>query len=87
MSIMLRHNFTNHFGLTKTGAAKETALLLGVNEKTIRIWNKSFFTNVGTFSELKQGVHVRPYILDDEELDVKQQHGCGVIRQSRESQI
>ena len=68
MSIMLCHNFINRFGLTKTGSAKETAFLLGVNEKTIRIWNKNFVRNGGTFSESKQGRHVRPYILDDEEL-------------------
>lgn len=68
MSIMLTDTFINHFGLTKTGAAKETALFLGVNEKTIRIWRKDFFENRGTFSESKQGKHSRPYILDDEQL-------------------
>ena len=71
MSIMLHHNFINRFWLTKTGAAKETALLLGVNEKTIRIWNKSFLRNSGTFLEPKQGKNVYPYILDDEELKHK----------------
>lgn len=71
MSIMLTDTFINRFGLTKCGVAKETALFLGVNEKTIRIWRKDFFKNRGTFSESKQGVHVRPYILDDEQLQHK----------------
>lgn len=68
MSIMLTDTFIDHFGLTKTSAAKETALLLGVNEKTIKIWRKGFFKNRGTFSESKQKMHARPYILDDEQL-------------------
>lgn len=68
LSIMLTDTFVERFALTKTGAAKESALLLGVNDKTIRIWRKDFYTNVGTFSKSKQGKHSRPYILDDENL-------------------
>ena len=65
---MLTDTFIERFGLTKTTAAKESALLLGVNNKTVRIWRKDFFTNVGMFSKSKQGQHARPYLLDDENL-------------------
>ena len=68
LSIMLTDTFTDHFGLTKTNAAKEYALLLGMNEKTIRTWRKNFFGNLGKFLDSKQGRHSRPYILDDENL-------------------
>ena len=68
MSIILTDTFVEHFGLTKTSTAKESALLLGVNDKTIRIWRKDFYTNVGTFTKFKQGQHSRPYILDNENL-------------------
>ena len=68
LSIMLWETFVERFGLTKTSAAKESALCLGVNEKTIRIWRKDFLTQLGDFSESKQGRHSHPFILDDENL-------------------
>ena len=42
-----------------------------MNDKTVRIWRKDFYTNEGTFSESKQGKHLWPYILDDENLPHK----------------
>ena len=68
LSIMLTDTYIERFGLTKTNAAKESALLLGMNEKTIRTWRKSYYANMGKFSDSKQGKHSRPYILDDEKL-------------------
>ena len=65
MSIILTDTFVEHFGLTKTSAAKESALLLGVNDKSVRIWRKDFYTNVSTFTKSKQGQHSCPYILDE----------------------
>ena len=68
MSLMLTDTYIECFGITKTGAAKESALLLRLNDKTVRIWRKGFYTKEGTFSQSKQGKHSRPYILDDENL-------------------
>ena len=37
MSLMLTDTYIERFGFTKTGAAKESALLLGVNDNNVRI--------------------------------------------------
>jgi len=68
LSVMVTDTFTERFGLMKTNAAEESALLLGMN-KTIRTWRKNYYANMGKFSDSKQGRHSRPYIiLDDDKL-------------------
>ena len=42
MALMLHDNYTARFGLICSAAAAEVALLLGFNEKTIRIWRRDF---------------------------------------------
>lgn len=66
MAVMMMDTFIQQFGLTVVAAAKETGLLLGPNEKTVRSWRKDFYHNQGEFSESKQGKHSRPFVLDDE---------------------
>lgn len=58
---MLHDNYVARFGLTKTA---EVGLLLGYNEKTIRLWRKNFIINKGEFSEYRQGKYTH---LDNEE--------------------
>ena len=67
MALMAMDTFMGRFGLTTVGAAKEAGLLLHLNEKTVRTWRNDFYANDGSFSESRQGKHVRPYVLDDEE--------------------
>ena len=47
-------------------AAKEVSLLLGVNEKTIRMWRAEFLSNKGCFGDTAKGKYSR-YVVDDEE--------------------
>jgi len=49
--MMVYDSFLKRFGLTKTGAAKEVGLLLGLSDRTVRLWRKDFLTNDGDFSE------------------------------------
>ena len=65
--MMISDNYVVCFGLTKTNAAKEVALLLGLNEKTVRTWRQDFSINKGQFSEYQRGTHARYTILRDEE--------------------
>ena len=67
MAVMAMDAFMTRFGLTTVGAAKEVGLFLHVNEKTVRIWNRDFYNNSGSFSASKQGRHSHPFVLDDEE--------------------
>lgn len=67
MALMLHGHYIARFGLTHSSAAAEVALLLGFNEKTIRLWRKDFFTNRGEFSEYQRGSYARYTILKDEE--------------------
>ena len=67
MAIMLHDNYTACFGLTCSAAAAEVALLLGFNEKTIRIWRRDIFLNKGEFSEYLRGSYARYAVLWDEE--------------------
>lgn len=67
MAVMTMDAFIAQFGLTSGGAAREAGLLLHLNEKTVRMWRKDGYANQGSFSRSKQGRHVRPYVLDDEE--------------------
>lgn len=67
MALMLHDNFMERFGLVSTAAAREVGILLGVNEKTVRLWRKDFYTNKGEFSEYLRGKHARYAVLDDEE--------------------
>ena len=68
MTAMLLHdNYTSHFGLTNTPVAVEVALLLGLNEKTIRLWRKGFLANKVEFSEYKRGLYAHYTIMMDEQ--------------------
>ena len=67
MAMMISDNYVVRFGLTKTNAAKEVALLLGLNKKTVRTWRQDFSINKGQFSEYKRGTYARYVILRDEE--------------------
>ena len=67
MALMLHDNYTARFGLICSAAAAEVALLLGFNEKTIRIWRRYFFVNKGEFSEYRRGSYVRYAVLQDQE--------------------
>jgi len=42
MAMVMYDNYLKRFGLLKTSAAKEVALCLGVGEKSVRMWKKSF---------------------------------------------
>lgn len=55
------------FGLTTIASGKESGLLFGLNEKTIRLWRKDFYKNKGYFTESKKGKHSHPLLLEDEE--------------------
>ena len=67
MAMMLHDNYVERFGLTKTAAASEVGLLLGFNEKTIRLWRKDFCEHRGEFTEYRRGKHARYVLLADEE--------------------
>ena len=67
MALMLHDNYVTRFGLTKTAAAAEVGLLLGYNEKTVRLWRKDFIVNKGEFSESQHGKYASYIVLDDEE--------------------
>ena len=66
ISIMFMDIFRGRFALTDVAAAKEVALVVDANEKTIRTWRNDFYENGGDFTESGQGKHNRPYVLDDE---------------------
>ena len=57
----------NRLEYTLVSAAKESGILLGVNEKTVRNWRRDFYENNGTFTTSRQGKHTRPFVLDDED--------------------
>ena len=67
VTMIVYDNYTQRFGLTKTGAAKETGQLFGVNEKTIRRWRKDFLSNSGDFTEDCRGKHDRYHVMTDEQ--------------------
>ena len=47
-------------------SAAEVTLVLGYNEKTIRLWWKDFIINKGEFSEYRRGKYTRSVVLDNE---------------------
>ena len=53
--------------LQKIEAAKEVGLILGVSNKTFRLWRKEFMYNGGKFSEDSRGKHVRYQVIFDED--------------------
>ena len=67
MAMMLYDNYVVRFGLLQTKAAEEVALLLGVNEKTVRRWRYDWMENNGSFSESSKGKYRRYVVFDDEE--------------------
>jgi len=67
MAMMIYHNYRERFGLLKTAAAKEVSLLLGVNEKTIRMWRAEFLSSKGCFNDSTKGKYSRYVVIDDEE--------------------
>ena len=66
VAMMMYDNYINRFGLTKTGAAKEVGLLLGINDKTVRLWRKDFLI-YGDFNEDYRGTHKRYCVVMDEQ--------------------
>lgn len=50
MALMLHDNYKARFGLTNSGVAAEVALLLGCNEKTVRLWRTSLSTKESFWS-------------------------------------
>ena len=67
MAMMLYDSYIERFGLLQTKAAEEVALLLGVNEKTIRRWRYDWIDNNGSFSASSKGKYKRYVAIDDEE--------------------
>ena len=67
MGMMLFDSYIARFGLLQTKAAEEVALLLGINEKTVRRWRYDWITNKGTFSESNKGKYKRYVVIEDEE--------------------
>ena len=67
MAMMLYDSYIERFGLLHTKAAEEVALLLSVNEKTIRRWRYDWIDNKGSFSESSKGKYKRYIVIDDEE--------------------
>ena len=67
MAMMLFDNYITRFGLLKTKAAEEVALLLGVSEKTVRRWRYDWLENQGSFSESNKGKYSRYVVVNDEE--------------------
>ena len=49
MAMMLFDSYIERFGLLQAKAAEEVALLLGLNEKTIRRWRYDWIDNKGSF--------------------------------------
>ena len=76
MAMMMHDNYTSRFGLTNTSAAAEVSLLLGLNEKTIRLWRKDFLANRGAFSEYQRGSYARYVVVKDEEYRDKALEWC-----------
>ena len=64
--MMTYDNYINRFGLSKTGAAREVGLLLGINEKTVRLWRNDFLSN-GDFTEDYRERHIRYHVVMDEQ--------------------
>ena len=67
MAMMLYDSYIERFGLLQTKAAAEVALLLGINEKTVRRWRYDWIDNKGSFSESSKGKYKRYIVIDDEE--------------------
>ena len=59
LAMMLYHNYRERFGLQKTVAAEEVGLCLGLSDKTIRIWRKTFLSNSGHFKPDSRGKYPR----------------------------
>ena len=49
LAMMLYDDYREMFGLQKTGAAEQVGLRLGLCEKTIKRWRKTFLNNAGRF--------------------------------------
>ena len=66
IAILMMDVFRMRFGLMDVSAAKESGLVVGFNEKTIRIWRNEYHQCHGDFTASGSGKHSRPYVLDDE---------------------
>lgn len=60
MAILMMDVYRKPFGLTDVSAAKESSLIVGFNEKTIRIWCNDFYQCHGDFTESGTGKHSHP---------------------------
>ena len=59
LAMMLYDNYIETFGLQKTTAAEQVALRLGLCDKTIRGWRKTFLNNSGRFNPDGRGKYPR----------------------------
>lgn len=67
LAMLLYDKYVTKFKMLKTEAAEEVGSILGVSEKTIRLWRKDFVTSGGEFSEYRRGSYERYAIFADEE--------------------
>ena len=58
--------FRMRFGFMDVSAAMESVIVVGFNEKTIRIWRNEYYQYHGDFTASGSGKHSCPYVLDDE---------------------
>ena len=55
MAMMFSDNYVARFGLLQTKPAEEVALVLGINEKTVRRLRADWIENNGSFSDSSKG--------------------------------
>ena len=65
MAMMLYDNYITVFGIQKTAAAVEVSRLLGVSERTVRMWRQDFVSNGGEFREYGRGRYERFVVIED----------------------
>ena len=66
MAMMMYNYFVKRFKFMKTRAAEEVAQCLGISDRTVRSWRKTFLTNHRCFEE-RRGKYARHDALDYEE--------------------
>ena len=67
MAMMMYDSFVSRFGLRKTAAAVEVGQVMGISDKSIRVWRQDFLKNGGSFSEYQRGRYERYVVIEDEE--------------------
>ena len=59
IAMMVYDNYIKRFGLLRQGLLQKLGLLLGLSDRTVRLWRKDFLTNDGDFSKDGQGKYER----------------------------